>query len=91
MAIVQAVFVGLVIVAALVLVHLLLRWMDDRGWIFYHSDTKRPLGARSAMALTEFETLMNPAAEHILEYRRHGDLWVQDANADDPDPPDDTN
>jgi len=38
------------------------------------------------MALMEFETLFNPAVEHVLEYRRHGDQWVQVGNGDDPDP-----
>lgn len=85
MPVVNAVVVGLAVVAVVSVVHLVLRWMDRRGWVFYGSQPSRPIGTRSAMALIEFETLVNPAAEHVLEYRRYGDLWIQDVNGDDPD------
>lgn len=86
MTIVSAVVVGMIVATVLAACHLALRWFDRRGWIYYGSEPKRPLGSRSAMALIEFETLLNPAAEHVLEYRRHGDLWVQESGSDGPDP-----
>jgi hypothetical protein len=57
------------------LIHLLLTWMDGHGWIFYRSTA--PLGTRTANALMEFESLFNPAIEHVIEYRRHGNEWVE--------------
>lgn len=77
----------IVLVALIVLiaytVRRVLRWMGHRGWIFYGRQPTRPIGSRSAMALLEFETLFNPAVEHVLEYRRHGDLWVQESGEGD--------
>lgn len=78
MDIVRACAIGLIVLAAVTVLHVVLRWMDRRGWIFYGSEATAPIGTRSAMALMEFETLFNPAVEHVLEYRRHGDMWVQE-------------
>ncbi|MDH4117375.1 MAG: hypothetical protein OEX04_06730 [Acidimicrobiia bacterium] len=75
--------VGVAVLASIV--HRLLRLLDRQGWIFYGTEPRRPIGYRTAMALMEFETLFNPPVEHVLEYRRHGDLWIQVGSADDPD------
>lgn len=75
----QAVFVGLMVAAAILAAHFGLTWMGRRGWIFYGSTgSSAPLGSRTAMALMEFDTLVNPAVEHVIEYRRHGDLWIEE-------------
>lgn len=59
-----------------------LRWAGRRGWIFYGAAPVAPLGQRSAMALMEFDALLNPAVEHVIEYRRYGDLWAEAADTD---------
>lgn len=64
--------------------HRALVWADRRGWIFYGADSPPPMGM-AANALLQWETLWNPAAEHVLEYRRHGDLWVQTNELDGDD------
>jgi hypothetical protein len=79
MDIVRASAIGMLIVAVAGLTHLSLKWMGRRGWIFYGSEPTRPLGVRTAYAMMEFDTLFNPPVEHVIEYRRHGDLWVQQA------------
>jgi hypothetical protein len=84
--IIRSVVIGLAVVALATAAHFVLKWMDRRGWIFYGSESSSPIGARSAMALMEFETLFNPAIEHVLEYRRHGDQWIQVTSGDDPEP-----
>ncbi|MGF1667205.1 MAG: hypothetical protein ACFCVC_13145 [Acidimicrobiia bacterium] len=73
----QAVLIGLLVAAAGGLGHVVLQWMGRRGWIFYGGEYSAPLGSRSAMALMEFESLLNPAVEHVIEYRRQGDLWIR--------------
>ncbi len=83
MDIVRACAIGLMVVGVATAVHVVLRWMDRKGWVFYGSEPTTPIGVRSAMALMEFETLVNPAVEHVLEYRRHGDQWVQENGLDD--------
>lgn len=83
MAIARAALVGLVVVALVAALHVTLKWMSRRGWIFYGGETPAPIGSRSAMALMEFESLFNPPIEHVLEYRRHGDLWVQEESEPD--------
>lgn len=67
--------IGVCVVAGVV--HHLLSWMERRGWIFYRSSPTAPLGVRAANALMELDTLVNPAVEHVIEYRRYGDLWPQ--------------
>jgi hypothetical protein len=84
MSLVQACGLGLLVVAIAGLGHACLRWMDRRGWVFYTSEPTAPIGARTAMALMEFETLFNPPVTHVIEYRRHGDLWVQESGESPP-------
>jgi hypothetical protein len=79
----QGVLVGLLVAAVGGLGHVVLQWMGRRGWIFYGDEHSAPLGSRSAMALMEFETIFNPPIEHVIEYRRHGDLWVQESSGSD--------
>lgn len=69
---------------ALWLVHRGLVWMEGRGWVYYR-DAPPPPGA-AVNALSVFETLVNPAAEHVIEYRRAGDL--RPTLSDEPEPPD---
>ena len=64
-----------------------LRWMGRRGWIFYGSERTAPLGSRSATALMELDSLFTPAVEHVIEYRRYGDLWSKPGDADGGRPP----
>lgn len=68
--------IGVAIVTGACLGHRLLAWADRRGWVYYGRRTPPPMGM-AANALLQWETLWNPAAEHVLEYRRNGDLWVQ--------------
>lgn len=75
----SAVLVGLVVAAGVAAIHVVLRWMGRRGWIFYGDHQPAPLGARTAMAMMELDSLVNPAVEHVIEYRRHGDLWVEES------------
>jgi hypothetical protein len=70
--------IGVGIVSLGCTTHSLLSWMDRRGWILYRSSTKKPLTTRIGNALMEWEQFYNPAIEHVIEYRRHGDLWVQE-------------
>jgi hypothetical protein len=79
----QAVLIGLLVAAVAGLGHLVLRWMGRREWIFYGGEHSAPLGSRSAMALMEFESILNPPIEHVIEYRRHGDLWIQESGESD--------
>ncbi len=79
----QAVAIGLLVTVVAGVGHLVLQWMGGRGWIFYGEEHSAPLGSRSAMALMEFEALLNPSIEHVIEYRRNGDQWVQDTNESD--------
>lgn len=58
--------------AAFFLVHRGLESMERRGWIYYRHAPPPPGAAANALAT--FETLVNPAAEHVIEYRRSGDL-----------------
>jgi hypothetical protein len=58
------------------------RWLGRRGWIFSGSERTAPLGSRSAIALMELDSLFSPAVEHVIEYRRYGDLWPQPGDAD---------
>ena len=55
------------IAAGLGAVHLVLRWMEDRGWIHYRRRGGRPMGVAAQNALIHFEAVFNPAAEHVIE------------------------
>jgi hypothetical protein len=46
----------------------LLRWMEDRGWIYYRAKRAHP-DAMGAAAL-ELERLVNPGATHVLQMTR---------------------
>jgi hypothetical protein len=61
------------------------RWLGRRGWIFSGSERTAPLGSGSAIALMELDSLFSPAVEHVIEYRRHGDLWPQPGDVDGED------
>ena len=56
--------------AALVAIHLLALWAERRGWIYYRKDQGKGRGVALSNALSEFEVLLNPAAEHRIEEER---------------------
>ena len=70
----------LAIGAALYLFDRLLLWMESRGWVYWRK-TKRPTGPGVGNALLEIQTLVEPAARHLLELR-------QEVKEDSPEPAD---
>ncbi|HSJ33723.1 MAG TPA: hypothetical protein VLB85_01565 [Acidimicrobiia bacterium] len=74
------VWVGGIVVGAY-LIHLLATWAESRGWIYYRSSRGGGSAALSN-AMSEFEAVINPAAEHRLEEERSGQ--VEDDESDLP-------
>lgn len=72
----------LVIGFALYLLDRMLLWMEHRGWIYWRK-TKRATGPGVGNALLEIQTLMEPSARHVLEYRHE----VKDESPEPADPP----
>jgi hypothetical protein len=68
------------------LLHRGLLWMESRGWVYYRHAPSPPGAAANALAT--FETLLNPAAEHVVEYRRSGDLRPVETGEPEPPAPD---
>lgn len=62
-----ALVVTVAVAAILGAVHLLMSWMENRGWVYYRRPGKRPLGVAAQNALLHFEAMVNPAAEHVIE------------------------
>jgi hypothetical protein len=85
----------LVIGAALYLLDRLLLWMERRGWVYWRK-TKRSTGPGVGNALLEIQTLVEPAARHVLELRQEvkedspelGDLPSDDMISGPPEAPD---
>lgn len=73
------VWVGGIVVGAY-LIHLLAAWAESRGWIYYRSS--RGGSAALSNAISEFEAVINPAAEHRLQEERSGQ--VEDEKSDLP-------
>lgn len=70
----------LAIGAALYLFDRLLLWMERKGWVYWRK-TKRRTGPGVGNALLEIQTLVEPAARHVLELR-------QEVKEDSPNPAD---
>ena len=70
----------LVIGVALYVLDRLLLWMEGRGWVYWRKTT-RPTGPGVGIALLEMQTLVDPAARHVLELR-------QEVREDSPEPAD---
>jgi hypothetical protein len=57
-----------ILAVAIFLIHLLLTWLEGRGWIYYR--THRPPMGAAAGAMLEFESIYNPPAEHVIEFQK---------------------
>lgn len=71
-------WIGGLVVAGYVL-HRLALWAESRGWIYYRSSRGRG-GAALSNAMSEFEAVLNPAAEHRLEEERSGQVLRDEAS-----------
>jgi len=80
--ILMAVGAILIIGSALYLLDRLLLWMECRGWVYWRK-TKRSTGPGVGNALLEIQTLLEPSARHVLEYRQE----VKDESPEPADPP----
>lgn len=64
----------------------LLRWMEERGWIYYR--LRKPSSSGALDALAEFQAMLTPNAQQIVvvkqERREQRD---DDGGPDDPKPP----
>jgi hypothetical protein len=58
----------LIVAVGIYLLHLLLTWMESRGWVYYR--THRPPMGAAAGAMLEFESIYNPPAEHVIEFQK---------------------
>lgn len=58
------------ILAILLVLHIAASWAERKGWICYRSESGKGRGVALSNALFEFETLVNPAAEHRIEEER---------------------
>ena len=52
---------------ALFVLHKLLLWMEDRGWIYYHKKKASP--GTAANAWLELQSMMEPGKKHVLEIK----------------------
>lgn len=59
--------------------HRLALWAESRGWIYYRS-SRGSGGAALSNAMSEFEAVLNPAAEHRLEEERSGQVLRDEAS-----------
>lgn len=58
------------VLAVLGIGHFAASWAERRGWIYYRKPPTGRAGVALSNAMTEFEALVNPAAEHRLEEDR---------------------
>ena len=72
------------VLAGLLALDRLLRWMERRGWIFYRE--RQPSGSGVANALGEFEAILNPAVREVVVARQEQRAQDEDDD-DDGDPP----
>jgi hypothetical protein len=59
------------LLAVLLLIHVLASFLESRGWIYYRKSGPRGYGSALATAMSEFEALIDPGAQHQIEERRH--------------------
>jgi cytochrome c biogenesis protein CcdA len=59
------------LLAILLLIHFLAAFLESKGWIYYRKPGPRGYGTALSNAMSEFEALVNPAAQHQIEERRH--------------------
>ena len=62
---------GVIIICSAVLLfgfHILLQWMEDRGWIYYRKKKASPGTVSSA--LLELHSLLEPGKKHVLVIER---------------------
>lgn len=79
-----ALAVVVVLVIAAVVVHLVLTWMERRGWIWYRTkDRPRP----SSLGL--IEEIYQPSIEHVVEQQVSEDTEADQAALGEPEDRDD--
>lgn len=66
------------LVGAGYVLHRLALWAESRGWIYYRSRGRG--GAALSNAMSEFEAVLNPAAEHRLDEERSGQVLQDEAS-----------
>ena len=59
------------LLAVLLLIHLLASFLESKGWIYYRKPGPRGYGSALSNAMSEFEALVNPAAQYQIEERQH--------------------
>ncbi len=79
------------LVAILFCLHLLATWMEGKGWIHYRKPSKRGYGAAVSNAMAEFDTLINPAAEHRLAEEHYQDETRSIVSSQEPEETETTN
>ncbi len=75
--------IGLLVLAALYLLHRLARWMEDRGWIYY--TRKKPDPASLGSAFLELHQIVQPDKKHLLTVKRESRV-EQKGEADPKEP-----
>ena len=62
--------IALALLACGALLHLLFRWMEDKGWIYYQRN--RPSRTALGNAFLEIQSILEPDKKHVVEIRRDG-------------------
>lgn len=68
---------GLVLCAAMLALHFLAVWSEDRGWIYYRKGRGRNWSAGAAAQ--ELQSLLQPSSRHAVEESRREALERHDA------------
>jgi hypothetical protein len=71
-------WLGLAVLAVYGL-HRIALWAEGRGWIYYRIH-RAPVGA-AGMAMLEVTSLLDPAAEHVIEETRAEQIRVEQGEA----------
>lgn len=69
------------VLAVLLVLHLVASWAEDRGWIHYRRPGKGGHGAALSNAMSEFEAVLNPAAEHRIAEERSQEIIRREAGS----------
>jgi hypothetical protein len=75
------------VLAVLLVIHLIAVRMEKRGWIHYRKPARHGYGAALSNAMAEFDSVLNPAAEHRVVEERHQDAMryvVEISELEDP-------